>query len=146
MATTYEVKNVKIHKDMSEETLCFSAAIYADGKRIGTAKNQGQGGPNHYEADDDEAFKALEAFAKERGTVEEKFSFMETDIFIDELVNEFDWNRILRRDCKTKTLFRTSDEPNKDSWRVIKAKFSDEIRSYIYSKYGTDAIILNETI
>lgn len=38
------VKNVKINESLSEETLCFSATVYQDGVRIGTATNHGQGG------------------------------------------------------------------------------------------------------
>lgn len=38
------VKNVKIAEFMSEETLCFTATVYQDGKRIGEAKNDGHGG------------------------------------------------------------------------------------------------------
>lgn len=39
-----EVKNVKIYDSLSEETLCFTATVYKNGKRIGTAKNTGHGG------------------------------------------------------------------------------------------------------
>lgn len=38
------LKNVKNHADMSEETNCFSATIYVDGKKVGTVKNDGRGG------------------------------------------------------------------------------------------------------
>lgn len=38
------VKNVKIAEFMSEETVCFTATVYENGKKIGEAKNDGQGG------------------------------------------------------------------------------------------------------
>lgn len=38
-----ELKNIKIAKFASEETLCFEATIYIDGKRSGTVKNNGWG-------------------------------------------------------------------------------------------------------
>lgn len=38
------VKNVKIAEFMSEETICFTATVYENGKKIGDAKNDGQGG------------------------------------------------------------------------------------------------------
>lgn len=41
----YEVKNYKDHPDMSDETPCFSCDIYKNGKKIGTARNDGRGGP-----------------------------------------------------------------------------------------------------
>ena len=43
------VKNVKIHQELSEETLCFSASVYFNGKRVGVAKNRGRGGCNDYD-------------------------------------------------------------------------------------------------
>lgn len=39
-----ELKNVKVHEDMSEETTCFTAEVWADGEFVGTAKNDGHGG------------------------------------------------------------------------------------------------------
>ena len=43
------LKNVKVNKAMSEETHCFSATIYKDGKKVGTVCNRGHGGhlPRH---------------------------------------------------------------------------------------------------
>jgi hypothetical protein len=39
-----EIKNVKFSEFASQETNCFTCNIYADGKRIGFARNQGTGG------------------------------------------------------------------------------------------------------
>lgn len=40
----FELKNVKHSKFASEETECFQASLYADGKKIGFCSNQGFGG------------------------------------------------------------------------------------------------------
>lgn len=40
------LKNLKFHEDMSEETPCFSADLYEDGKLIAYVKNEGRGGCN----------------------------------------------------------------------------------------------------
>lgn len=46
------LKNLKFHEDMSEETPCFSADLYEDGKLIAHVKNEGRGGCNSiYPAD-----------------------------------------------------------------------------------------------
>ena len=37
-----EVKAVKVHHDMSEETLCFSGNLYVDGKKICQISNRGR--------------------------------------------------------------------------------------------------------
>ena len=39
-----KLKNLKVIKSMSEETLCFTATVYVDGKKAGTASNRGFGG------------------------------------------------------------------------------------------------------
>ena len=42
------VKNLKVAEFASEETLCFTATVYIDGKMAFTAKNDGHGGCNFY--------------------------------------------------------------------------------------------------
>jgi hypothetical protein len=49
ITATYELKNVKIAEWASEETTCFDATLYINGKRIGTCGNDGQGGCNRYD-------------------------------------------------------------------------------------------------
>lgn len=39
-----ELKNVKYFESMSEETACFQADIFVNGKKVGYCKNDGQGG------------------------------------------------------------------------------------------------------
>lgn len=39
-----ELKNIKIVEKLSEETICFTAKIYVDGKHVGEANNRGHGG------------------------------------------------------------------------------------------------------
>jgi hypothetical protein len=40
------LKNLKFHEDMSEETPCFSADLYENGKLVAHVKNSGRGGCN----------------------------------------------------------------------------------------------------
>lgn len=47
--TRLTVKNYKVAEWASEETECFTASLYLDGKRIGTARNDGHGGPDYYD-------------------------------------------------------------------------------------------------
>jgi hypothetical protein len=39
------LKNISHNERLSEETNCFSATIYIDGKKAGEASNHGHGGP-----------------------------------------------------------------------------------------------------
>ena len=41
-----ELRKVKYSASLSEETAAFTADLYFDGKKVGTASNHGTGGPN----------------------------------------------------------------------------------------------------
>jgi len=43
-----ELKNIKVYEKLSEETVCFTATIYLNGKRAGEVENRGQGGNTCY--------------------------------------------------------------------------------------------------
>lgn len=43
-----EIKYIKFYKQLSKETLCFTASIYLDGKWFGTCENTGEGGMTTY--------------------------------------------------------------------------------------------------
>ena len=47
-ATNIEIKNLKLNKHFSQETHCFTATVYIDGKRAFSTENEGRGGPNNY--------------------------------------------------------------------------------------------------
>jgi hypothetical protein len=61
-----ELKNIKFSEWVSEETNCFQATIYADGKRIGFASNDGHGGNTwcQHDLNMKEAFRAAEEYCK----------------------------------------------------------------------------------
>lgn len=44
-----ELKNVKVIKELSEETVCFTASLYVDGVKKGQVSNRGFGGDNDYD-------------------------------------------------------------------------------------------------
>lgn len=43
-----QLKHIKFYRQLSKETLCFSARIYVDGKWFGTCENNGEGGMSTY--------------------------------------------------------------------------------------------------
>ena len=59
------VKNYKHCEWASEETDCFTASLYLDGKRIGTAENSGHGGCDFYHFTTPANKAAFEAYAEE---------------------------------------------------------------------------------
>jgi hypothetical protein len=48
-----ELKNIKHFESLSEETNAFTASVYIEGKRVGTAKNTGHGGETDVYADNE---------------------------------------------------------------------------------------------
>lgn len=57
-----ELKNVKYAAFASEETSCFEAAVYVDGKRAGDVSNEGRGGCHRWHPHTLQA--SVEAYAK----------------------------------------------------------------------------------
>ena len=47
-----ELKNVKFYESMSEETNCFQADLFINGKKIAYVKNDGRGGSTDYNVHD----------------------------------------------------------------------------------------------
>jgi hypothetical protein len=47
MEKKVELKKVKYYEKMSEETSCFTADIYFNGKKVGLCKNSGNGGETY---------------------------------------------------------------------------------------------------
>ncbi len=48
-APAITLKNLKVAEFASEETVCFQATVYVDGKRFCIASNEGHGGPDRYD-------------------------------------------------------------------------------------------------
>ena len=44
-----ELKNIKYYASMSEETDCYEAILYVDGKRLGRVHNDGHGGCDYHD-------------------------------------------------------------------------------------------------
>lgn len=62
-----ELKNVKVNQAFSEETTCFIADVFVNGKKVAHAKNDGRGGCTdyyHYEGQR-ELLNQVELFCKE---------------------------------------------------------------------------------
>jgi len=143
-----ELRNVKIHKDMSEETECFSATVYADGKRVGTASNRGHGGCNEYYWEDKEAGALLEAYDEYLPEIplseDETEEWAKTlypmkqdlDWFIMELMNRQETEKKLKRLSKKKTLFRLKADTYKaGEWLTLNVPYEGKIQEYLDRQY-----------
>lgn len=128
----YTLKNVKLQNDMSDETQCFSAAIYCDGRKIGAVQNHGTGGSHEYWFPRHEDGEALNKFAQ---SLPHEFDFDITDQYIDKLLLEWDTTRQLKRWCKKETLFRLKGD-QEGAWRRILHTYDPAVKQFIASKYG----------
>lgn len=89
-----ELKKLKIFEAGSEETTCFNAELYIEGKNVGYAKNDGRGGCTDYmsyEKEGRDLITQAEAFCKTLPDMPNPYSperpfKMDLKIFIDNLV------------------------------------------------------------
>ena len=114
----FTVKNYKEHRDMSEETICFSASLYLDGKKIGSARNDGRGGDHYLDflsKQDEERFYAAakewieseEVQSDPRFQLSERFfpdredrCFADADSFVDQACEEYARKRDMKKQAK----------------------------------------------
>ena len=77
-----ELKKIKVNLAFSEETTQFMAEIYANGKNIGYAKNDGRGGCADYYPHEGqrEAIRAAEEYAKTLPSIFYKFRGRDIEI------------------------------------------------------------------
>lgn len=68
-----ELKNIKHHAGMSEETYCYEATLYRDGKRVGRVLNRGTGGADECHFDRPSDWAEIDAWCRSN-LPKEKFS------------------------------------------------------------------------
>ena len=150
------LKNVKIHNDMSEETLCFSATIYIDDKKAGHVSNRGTGGSHEFDWDSRDIGSAYEEWLEKQiipfTTYDGKLTTLDSiweklETKVDEALEEFENTRWLKSQCKKKTLFKLKDQEDPDAWWVIKAPFCELAKAKLKKMYGNNlGEIANETV
>lgn len=113
-----EIRNVKYSEWSSHETNCFNASVYIDGKRVGTARNDGSGGPNFYHPHSvEEALNQYAAtlppsvftYEKDGKDVRGEMPQVADDI-IHELVMQHLYQNDLKRHLKSYILFVRDDQ------------------------------------
>lgn len=113
-----ELKNLKHAAFASEETLCFSATVYIDGKKAGEASNDGRGGCNRYHPWSlqgilDEHAKTLPPEVTKLPDLDnpsKAFTFQpDADSVITNLVSDMLAAKDLRRAMSSKILLATPD-------------------------------------
>lgn len=121
-----ELKNVKYAEFASEETHCFEATVYLDGKRAGSVSNSGKGGCNDYhphqiEERINEYAKTLPA-TKWRLDDQELEIKQDADTVVGDLLMDYLYSRDLKKALAKRILFVSKDGLLKESKSFAKDK------------------------
>ena len=163
MKHNYEVKAVKSFR--GREGYGFNANLYHNGKKVCFVMDSGNGGCYRYEWTNRDvervSIKHPDSGYDYKVTPEEKIlkdhvealpefecygGMMkhDSDTFISNLIDSYEYKKKLKSRCRTKTLFTLPDCGENECY-TIKAKFCEKIKTFIMSKHP-EAVILNETI
>ena len=146
-----ELRKVKIARSLSEETTAFTADLWVDGKHIGYVKNDGQGGANFIDhrydgkgldtRDDVTAFEAW-CEALPHSWCHHRASEC-ADTYISDLLDQFQWDRQLKRLCKGKAVIVLQGDPD-GTVRTYNNPYTPEFAAYIRANEPKLAEIVNE--
>lgn len=149
-----ELKNIKYAAFASEETNCFEASVYVDGKKAGTVSNEGRGGADKIEPY--ELQKRITEYAATLPHIDisniykdgQKHTMPQcSETLIGDLMEEWIERRDLKRLCSKKVLFRIPGQVyEKGEYHTLNCKFSAEVKVKLVAKHGADVAILNETL
>lgn len=142
-----ELKNIKVHPDMSEETTCFSATLWVDGKPAASCRNDGRGAPTDVLFWDgnrsDIAVKAYE-YCRNNPVIlwagDRSFILHNVEDRVDELLMEYLQKRMIKRDQNKGLILHKKD--SKDPYYVVHAtwKFGSLISTLMKTEQGRNHI------
>lgn len=140
----FQLKNVKIHHGLSEETYCYTASLYLNGKKVADCSNHGTGGPDDYHWVSPEAKEEVLAITRALHPEASQYS-VSVEFVVGDLLNKYEENRKLQRLMKKETLFRIPGETYEEGeYNRVKVKFDGVVKNVLVSKYGPQVFILNE--
>lgn len=124
-----ELKNIKHAAFASQETNCFEATIYVDGRKAGSARNEGQGGstfiePRSLEQQLNDYAKTLPKTVTDFPDPQDKSKRFEyeqsAETLIDDLLVEWLLRRDLKRLLKKKVVYTKKGMPGVFSTKALK--------------------------
>jgi hypothetical protein len=141
----YEVRNVKFFK--GHDGIGYNASLYLEGKKIGAVSDYADGAPLVLILNQEERKKLYKYCEPMDGSDGLPISGgVNAELFIENLVNEYDVKQRAKRKCKNNTVFFfASDEELQ--FRVVKCPFSTEVKKEIANRYPNEIVIFyNEII
>lgn len=147
-----ELKSFKWFPSMSEETNAFTANVVINGKKVGTARNDGHGGMTDLHFSDPQIGKDFSAWAlaqppsvSEHGTLEMTADFF-IDLLVDALIETQELKKEQKRLAKIKSAMIERGFPTtlqiiqNDSYVCVGVKImSDAVIQQMAAKYKVDA-------
>jgi len=153
----FQIKNFKHAEFASEETNCFEATLYLDGKRFCIVSNDGQGAENNYyplpnsKIKQNELWKEISTIDKELGVEVLEVNLTEDrtyklnnclDLVVSDLVNA----ELYRKDAK-KLLKKIAYMKNNNIY-VLPSKFKPTEKNIVIVKsakwWKSDFVLLND--
>ena len=137
-----ELKAIQYAAFSSEETSCYNANLYVDGRKIGTVGNDGHGGPDHFRGDR-AAFAASDEWCKAnlpRWQHDERSFETDLEMRCAQLLNDWIAARDLKTAFRTKVVMR---DPADGHLYTIKHRGRIEATIDGIGKRHPGAVILN---
>ncbi len=140
-----ELKNIKVHDDMSEETACFSADVWIDGKKAGSTRNGGTGGCNGYDPISLERTLAEYAATLPKLEIEDGvFVDQDADTVIDALLVRHERRKELRAKLASRIVFTRNDAPGVwETKKMTKANLAAALPRWQQNKPDDVDVVFN---
>lgn len=137
-----ELKNIEVNLGMSEETYCYSASLWVDGRKVGSVGNHGQGGCDlqHVERAMLAAVNAWLANNEEPTVIGDISVLCDLETWCSDQIGDYLLERDLSTAMRRKVLFV------KDSkvFEISKGKHQvDALVTHIRDKHGAETPVLN---
>ncbi len=136
-----QLKNIHHSEQLSEETNAFSASLYINDFKAGTASNRGHGGSTDYYPLSDhgkQLIKTAEEYCKTLPS--EKFTYDGTEYTLDSnLENHID--KLLRQHLEQKDLQKFRSKLNKATQQTIAFGIPDQSFNKLRLKFPVDMIL-----
>ncbi len=146
----------KVHQIQGDETPCFNAEVWADGKKVAHVRNDGHGGCCMWDwTVGQEIRDALQALAAERFPhpaamdgypVVQRYWYSEVkDQLVYGLLDDLTEQKWLKRKCKASILFRKAGEVyERGVWSEARGPYTPALGEALRRRFGAATIIANE--
>jgi hypothetical protein len=107
-----ELKNIRHLASKTQETNCYSASLYVDGKKIGEVSNDGHGGPDMFHGDRS-AYSEADKWVKANIPPTDEYSTeMDIELVCAELLDDWLFRKDLKAALRSKVLILKPGDKN----------------------------------